>query len=510
MDDNPVINSSDGCKKDEMNHLEPNRREFGDLCGDFEKAFVFEEMSCDLETPISAFIKLKGSGPCFLLESAEKGKAWGRYSILGFDPEKIVFSRGGRLSLSENGRSKEVQGDPVSGLYEEVEKEKVFNPRVDIPFSGGAVGYFGYEILPYLEKVELSQNKRGIPEMMFMFPRRIAVFDHLKSRIVLGVLTRVPQEKAEGSEVYEEAVSNLEQMAATLRAPLPFGLGERPNREGNDDFEDVSSNMTREEYEGVVETAKEYILDGDAFQIVLSQNFAIPFEGEALSIYRQLRSENPSPYMFYLDLPEVTLVGSSPEPMVTQRNGKAMIRPIAGTRKRGSTEEEDVELEKDLMDDPKERAEHIMLVDLARNDLGRVCEAGTIQVSRLMEVERYSHVMHLVSEVDGNLHQGMGNYELLKASFPAGTVSGAPKVRACQIIEELEGEGRGPYAGAVGYLSYSGDMDICITIRTVVVSGDTAMVQAGAGIVADSVPSNEYEETRNKARALIRAVKAAR
>ncbi|MBN2167707.1 MAG: anthranilate synthase component I [Actinobacteria bacterium] len=494
----------------DAHQLDPERSVFADLSGNYEKAFVFSELGCDLETPISAFIKLKGPSSCFLLESAERGKSWGRYSILGFDPEKIVEGKRDVLAVTGAEGRKDLSGDPVAKLFEEVERERVFISRKDIPFSGGAVGYFGYEILPHLEKVEVSGNRHRIPEMIFMFPRKIAVFDHLRSRILLGVLTDVPNDKSRCGEAYDAAYEKLGEMTATLQAPLPFGLGEKPNREDEDDFEGVSSNMSRGEYEGIVDRARQYILEGDAFQIVLSQNFTVPFGGEPLSIYRQLRSENPSPYMFYLDLPSVKLVGSSPEPMVTQREGTAMIRPIAGTRKRGSDEAEDRALEDDLLDDPKEKAEHIMLVDLARNDLGRVCEAGTVNVSRLLEVERYSHVMHLVSEVDGRLRDGKGNYELLKASFPAGTVSGAPKVRACQIIEELEGDGRGPYAGAVGYLSYSGDMDVCITIRTVVISGEEAMVQAGAGIVADSVPANEYEETRNKARALIRAVKAAR
>lgn len=496
--------------EEEASRLEPDISGFTRLCGSYEKAFVFSELSCDLETPISAFIKLKKAFPCFMLESAERGKAWGRYSILGFDPEKIIKCRGGLLTISTAGEEREIQGDPVQGLFREVEGERVFMGRDDVPFSGGAVGYFGYDILPHLESVELSGNGSGIPEMIFMFPRRIAVFDHLRSTVLLGVLTGVPGDVDECQAVFSTAAGELEEMAGALRSPLQSGLGEIHNPAAEDDFERVRSNMSKEEYEGIVERAREYILAGDAFQIVLSQKFTVPFEGDPLSIYRKLRSENPSPYMFYLDLGPVKLVGSSPEPMVTQRGGKAMIRPIAGTRIRGGTDEEDRENEADLMSDPKEKAEHIMLVDLARNDLGRVCRSGTVRVSRLMEVERYSHVMHIVSEVEGDLRDGSGNYDLLKASFPAGTVSGAPKVRACRIIEELEKEGRGPYAGAVGYISYSGDMDVCITIRTVIISGGEATVQAGAGIVADSVPSHEYEETRNKARALVRALKAAR
>jgi anthranilate synthase component 1 len=272
------------------------------------------------------------------------------------------------------------------------------------------------------------------------------------------------------------------------------------------DFDSFESNVTREEFEEMVAKAREYILEGDAYQVVVSQRFKTAFSGDPLSVYRLLRSENPSPYMFYLELPGLHLVGSSPEPLVTNRGGRAVIRPIAGTRPRGSDGPADSRLAGDLLEDPKEKAEHIMLVDLARNDLGRVCRPGTVKVTRLMQVEKYSHVMHMVSEVEGHLKEGCGNCDLLKAAFPAGTVSGAPKIRACEIIEELEGEGRGPYAGAIGYLSYSGDMDTCITIRTALIREGSATVQAGAGIVADSIPGEEWRETRDKAQALIRAI----
>jgi anthranilate synthase component 1 len=335
------------------------------------------------------------------------------------------------------------------------------------------------------------------------------VFDHLRSRVLLGVLSEVPGDTDEGTRSHREAAGELAMMVAQLETPLPAGLGQAIGRPGRSDFSGACSNMSRETYERAVEEAREHIMAGDAFQIVISQRFTLPFEGDPLAIYRFLRSENPSPYMFYLELPEMCLVGSSPEPMVTNRGGTAVIKPIAGTRPRGADEREDARLAGELKEDPKERAEHVMLVDLARNDLGRVCRAGTVEVTSLMEVEMYSHVMHMVSRVEGELKEGMGNHELFKASFPAGTVSGAPKVRACQIIDELETERRGPYAGAVGYLSYTGDMDTCIAIRTAVVEEGKAWVQAGAGIVADSVPSREWEETRIKARALIRAVKAA-
>ena len=489
--------------------VSPGPEEFSSLAGAYDLAMVTCEMSCDLETPISTFMKLKGDEPSFLLESAERGQSWGRYSILGFDPVRSVRSVDGALLLSDDGGEREVPGNPVENLFRLVEGSRVFLPDESVPFGGGAVGYFGYDVIPYIEKVALSGDGTGLTEMMFIFPRQVVVFDHLRSRVRIGVLTEVPRSRDECEAEHRAASRELAALVARLQAPLPVGLGAGNGHPGPDDFSGVESNLSRERFEQAVEVAREYIFAGDAFQIVLSQRFTVPFEGDPLGIYRYLRSENPSPYMFYLELPGMCLVGSSPEPMVTNRGGNAVIKPIAGTRPRGADDGEDSRLAAELEGDPKEKAEHIMLVDLARNDLGRVCRAGTVKVTELMEVERYSHVMHMVSRVEGTLKEGKGNQELFRASFPAGTVSGAPKVRACQIIDELERERRGPYAGAVGYLSYSGDMDTCIAIRTVVVEDGKAWVQAGAGIVADSVPSLEWEETRSKARALIRAVKAA-
>ncbi|MBU4175069.1 MAG: anthranilate synthase component I [Actinobacteria bacterium] len=489
--------------------VSPGRQEFLSLAGAYDLAMVTTEMSCDLETPISTFIKLKGDRPCFLLESAERGRSWGRYSILGFNPARTVRTMDGSLLVSDGRGEKKLPGNPVENLFRLVDGSRVFLPDESAPFGGGAVGYFAYDVIPYIEKVALSGEATGLPEMMFIFPRQVVVFDHLRSRVLLGVLSEVPGDPDEGARSHREAADELAMMVARLETPLPAGLGQAIGRPGGSDFSGACCNMSRESYEQAVEEAREHIMAGDAFQIVISQRFTLPFQGDPLAIYRFLRSENPSPYMFYLELPEMCLVGSSPEPMVTNRGGTAVIKPIAGTRPRGADEQEDARLAGELKEDPKERAEHVMLVDLARNDLGRVCRAGTVEVTSLMEVEMYSHVMHMVSRVEGELKEGMGNHELFKASFPAGTVSGAPKVRACQIIDEMETERRGPYAGAVGYLSYTGDMDTCIAIRTVVVEGGKAWVQAGAGIVADSVPSREWEETRSKARALIRAVKAA-
>lgn len=509
------------CLMKSASAVSPSPEAFEELAGQFSLAMVTAEIASDLETPVSAFIKLKESGPCFLLESAESDKMWGRYSFLGFEPIMLARLEDGRLIVSSGEVEKVVEGDPVRGLFELVEGPEVFIPIEGVPFSGGAVGYFGYGVLEHLENIRLSNNE-AVPEMMFMVPGRLAIFDHLRSRIILCAISRVPEQHDACRVEYDLAIDKIDRMVAKLEVPLPHGcgilLGPHKSAEGQmeadpgaapGDFDRFESNVTREEFEEMVAKAREYILAGDAFQVVVSQRFKTAYSGDPLSVYRILRSENPSPYMFYLELPGLHLVGSSPEPLVTNRGGRAVIRPIAGTRPRGSDGPDDSRLAKDLLEDPKEKAEHIMLVDLARNDLGRVCRPGTVKVTRLMQVEKYSHVMHLVSEVEGHLKEMCGNYDLLKAAFPAGTVSGAPKVRACEIIEELEGEGRGPYAGAIGYLSYSGDMDTCITIRTVLIHEGSATVQAGAGIVADSIPSEEWRETRNKAQVLINAVRIA-
>lgn len=490
-------------------NLSPCEHDFVELPDGYDLAMLTLETRCDLETPVSAFLKLKGSSPCFMLESAEKGRNWGRYSFLGFDAMELAVIEGGRLVVSNGERSMGFDGNPVQALFEHTGAKRVYLPDGGIPFGGGAVGYFGYDTLPHLEKVEVKRSGQRLPELMFMFPRRVVIFDHLRSRFCFGVLVGVPRGGHERREVYRDVVRQVSAMLSRLKEPVRDGLGSPPIDVTAVEFEGVSSNVTRGRFEKMVDRARDHIYEGDAFQIVVSQKFTVPVDADPFSVYRYLRSENPSPYMFYLELPGVHLVGSSPEPMVTNRGGNAVIRPIAGTRPRGEDEAEDEALALELKADPKERAEHVMLVDLARNDLGRVSEPGTVRVTGFMEVEKYSHVMHLVSQVEGRLGEGMDNYELLKSTFPAGTVSGAPKIRACQIIDELEPDGRGPYAGAVGYISYSGDMDTCIAIRTIVMENGLATVQAGAGIVADSVPRREWEESRNKARALIRALRGA-
>ncbi len=500
----------------------PGREEFESLAG-HTHALVSMELSSDLETPVSVFMKLRGGRdePCFLLESAESGRMWGRYSFLGFAPSRIARIDADRLHVSRDaGEAFTLRGRPVERFFGLVEEPTVFTadaagrPRAPLPFEGGAVGYFGYGTIAQIEKVRLEKppGVPGIPDAWFMFPRRLVAFDHLRSRMRFCVLAELPP-SGPRSRIYREAVGELEEMKERMGRTLPGGSGIRlpgASMDTADDFISTRANMSRGDFEDMVARAKEYVYAGDAFQVVVSRRLSMPFDGDALSIYRYLRAENPSPYMFYMRMPEATLVGASPEPMVTSRGGRAVIRPIAGTRPRGRDAGEDARLAAELERDAKERAEHIMLVDLARNDLGRVCRPGSIKVTKLAGVERYSHVMHMVSEVEGELERGAGNRELLEASFPAGTVVGAPKVRASEIVEELEPDGRGPYAGAVGYIGYSGAMDTCIAIRTVVVRDKAAHVQAGAGIVVDSDPASEYEETLNKARAVVRAVRAAR
>ena len=491
----------------------PGETEFTRLARRHNLVTVSRSVSADTETPITAFLKLGGGKYCFLLESAEGGERWGRYSFIGREPHTVVRHHEGRLDFPLGGGEAREGVNPVDFLFALMEGFSASGDSEGLPFCGGAVGYLSYDLLPHMESVELNAGGGlGLPEMMFMLTRTSAAFDHLMGRMVLMANVPIPP-NADGAALrglYRQAVASIESMAGDLAGSLPrHAAADVYYLSEENDFRGVVSNLTREEYVAMVEKAKEYIYAGEAFQVVPAQRFSFALRCPAFSVYRSLRSENPSPYMFYLRFDDLHLIGSSPEPLVRQRDGQAVIRPIAGTRPRGRTPEEDLALEEELLSDVKERAEHVMLVDLARNDLGRVCAPGTVRVVRMMDVERFSHVMHLVSEVTGTLRPGTGNRDLLRASFPAGTVSGAPKIRACQIIDELERDRRGPYAGAVGYISYRGDMDTCIAIRTIIARGGTAHVQAGGGVVADSDPAREYEESRNKARALLRAVRLA-
>jgi anthranilate synthase component I len=490
----------------------PGEAEFMALARDYNMLTVEKVVNADLETPVGAFMKLAHPEYAFLLESAERGERWGRYSFIGCEPLEIVKYHNGRLTCEpEAGETS--YSNPVDFLFDRLRDLRTEDTQSDLPFRGGAVGYLSYDLLPFLEDVRLhSSQGLDLPEMAFMLTRTSAAFDHLLGRMTLMANVFIPPaaDAAKLSDLYHGATDSIMGMLKSLHQPISTPQSSDVRKLPQDlDFQGVSSNRDQSEYEEMVRISKEHIYAGDIFQVVPSQRFSLPLACQPFSIYRSLRSENPSPYMFFLRFGALSLIGSSPEPMVQRRDGTAVIRPIAGTRPRGANAEEDRALEEELKSDVKERAEHIMLVDLARNDLGRVCETGTVKVTRMMEVERFSHVMHLVSQVEGTLRPDRENRDLLSASFPAGTVCGAPKIRACEIIDELEGEKRGPYAGAVGYISYEGDMDTCIAIRTIVCHEGTAYIQAGAGIVADSDPRSEYEETRSKARALLRAIRVA-
>ena len=466
---------------------------------------VYREIMADLETPVAAFLKLDRGDFSFLLESVEGGEKWGRYCFLGSEPSIVFQSKGQRVEITRDGHVEVQEGvDPVDALkqlmgeFHPVEVEGL--PR----FFGGAVGYLSYDMVRFFERLpDQTVDDLNVPDSMFMLTDTIVIFDHMlqKIKVVSNALVDGPPEKA-----YQQAIAKIEQLIARLRQPPPPG----PARQLPVGPLTLTSTFTKEAYERVVERAKEYIRAGDIIQVVPSQRLEAAIDVDPFDIYRTLRTVNPSPYMFYLKFRDLRLVGSSPEVNVRLEGSLIELRPLAGTRRRGRHAAEDLEITAELMQDPKERAEHIMLVDLGRNDVGRVAKIGSVKVTELLQVEKYSHVMHLVSHVVGELVEGKDCYDVMRATFPQGTVSGAPKIRAMEIIEELEPTKRGPYAGAVGYFSYSGNMDTCIALRTMTVKGNTAFVQAGGGVVADSEPELEYEETLNKARALMRAIELAR
>ncbi len=474
---------------------------------------VYREILVDTETPASTFLKLnhikgKNKDYSFLLESVEGGEKIGRYSIISGDPMFVYRSTGqkGSLTYVADQKTESADGNPLDVLRTLLERFKYVENK-DLPrFSGGAVGYFSYDVVQYFEPISINgKDELDLPEAYFIFSDTLMVFDHIKQTI--KVIAHAYLDGRDSKEVYDEALKKVDLLIKQLK----HSLHELPP-EVDGDVADIpfESNVTQAEFEQNVLKGKEYVASGDVIQVVLSQRFSTEFKEDPFMLYRVLRGVNPSPYMFFLNFPEGAVVGSSPELMVRCEGDAVEIRPIAGTRKRGKSEAEDVALEKELLADPKERAEHVMLVDLARNDIGRVCKTSSVVVDDLMIIERYSHVMHIVSNVIGTLKEGKDAFDLLGATFPAGTVSGAPKVRAMQIIEELENCRRGPYAGTVGYFSFSGNLDSCITIRTMVVKDDKVYVQAGAGIVADSDPTFEYEETINKAKALLKAVSIAK
>jgi anthranilate synthase component I len=470
---------------------------------------VWREVLADLETPLSVYAKLAGDAPSFLLESAEHGERWGRYSFVGIDPFLVLRGRDGVVSWD---------GEPPAGVGEvtgafdalrRVLAELSAPELLELPLHGGAVGYIGYDAVREVERIpDTGRDDLGLPDVLLVFPRHVIALDHLRQ--VMTVVTNVvtdTDDEAELARRYDAAVAATDEVVARLASaapPLPPAV---PPQRGEP--ADATSNVEPGAYEAMVERVKEHIVAGDTFQTVVSQRFAVETEVSAFDLYRVLRVINPSPYLYLLDVGDAQIVGSSPEALVQVQDRHVETWPIAGTRPRGATPQEDREHERALIADAKERAEHVMLVDLARNDLGRVCDIGTVRVGEMMHVERYSHVMHLVSSVTGTLREDLGPVDVLEAVFPAGTVSGAPKVRAMEIIDALEPTRRGPYAGAVGYVDFAGNSDTCITIRTVVLKGGTAYVQAGAGIVADSKPTAEEAETRAKAGAVLAALRAA-
>ena len=464
---------------------------------------VWTEIPADLETPASIYLKLRNSEPSFLLESVERGEQVGRYSFLGFDPAAIV-TLDERGTVVRHGDAPEAViakdvGDPLAALESILTPYRPAGVEGLPEFFGGLVGYLGYDAIRHIERIPMPEDPGlSLPEGIFLLTGTLVVFDHVR-QVVLVIVNASIRDDLDA--VYGDAVRRIECVLSSLRRPVPETAGDTVPANP------WESSVTQSGFEAAVRRTKQHIREGDIFQGVLSQRLSRDTAVEPFSIYRALRRLNPSPYMYYLELPrKLRIIGSSPETMVRLSGRQAEVRPIAGTRRRGASAEEDATLAADLLADPKERAEHVMLVDLGRNDLGRVCEHGTVSVPVLMTIEQYSHVMHIVSSVQGSLRPGLSGFDLLRATFPAGTVSGAPKIRAMEIISELEPDRRGPYAGAVGYFGFGGAMDTCIAIRTLIMKGDRVHVQAGAGIVADSDPAREYQETLSKAEALAEAV----
>ncbi len=468
---------------------------------------VYRSVLADLDTPLSVYLKLADGPDAYLFESVEGGETWGRFSIIGLPCTRRYELTGTTLTVYDNGESvaEETVDDPferISQLQQEFTAPRL--PELPV-FTGGLVGYFGYEIVQRFEARLINEEKRdelGTPDMVLLLSDEVAVFDNLAGRLYLIVNVDPSRPNA-----WKSSQRRLDRLAHRLRCGSP-GYG-RPLAHPPVAEQDFQYGFSREDFISAVQKSKEYILSGDIFQVVLSQRMSVPFSARPLDVYRALRALNPSPYMYYIDLGDTQIVGSSPEVLVRVQDRRVTLRPIAGTRHRGESAEEDQRLEQELLNDPKECAEHLMLIDLGRNDVGRVAKTGTVQVTDRMIIERYSHVMHIVSQVEGELADGLTAADAIRSSFPAGTLSGAPKIRAMEIINELEPVRRNVYAGAVGYLSWHDDTDLAIAIRTAVIKDGMLHVQAGAGIVADSDPQKEWQETMDKGRALITAVNSA-
>ncbi len=498
---------------DQAMTVRPTRDEFRAHAADFTVVPVWTELLADLETPVAAYTKLVGDGPGFLLESVEGAERWARFSFVGRNPSATLLSRGGVVELDGPLPDGIPTGEGILAAMEAL-LGKYRSPLFEDlpPLHGGIMGYLGYDVIREIERLpDVPHDDRDYPDAVMSVIGSLAAFDHWRQRVYL--IESVPTFGLADTELdaaYDAAVERVRSAVADLAKPLPYTPVGPPT--GDDVLPELHSSMPGGQYQRAVEVAKEHVVAGDIFQVVLAQRYDLDLDADPFDVYRVLRQVNPSPYMYFVRHPELTIVGSSPEPMVQLLDRTVVSRPIAGTRRRGKTDEHDRLMAAELSEHPKERAEHVMLVDLARNDVGRVAEFGSIHVDELMTLERYSHVMHLTSQVSGRLRDGLGPIDVLRATLPAGTVSGAPKVRAMEIIDALEPVKRGPYAGVVGYIDWSGNLDTAIAIRTMFVSGDgrRASLQAGAGIVADSVPDDEDLECRNKAAALLAAIPAAR
>jgi len=493
----------------------PSLDEFRKLAAQGNLIPVTRRLLADIETPLSAYRKIRGAGESFLFESVEGGEHIGRYSFVGCNPRALIRQTGNCVEIIENGKtietfsvSREAGAKNVKdglAVVERVMKKYRAVPVPGLPrFTGGAVGFIGYEFIHDVEPIvpRPPNDELGTPTMIFLIADQLLIFDRVAQTITV-LVNAVLEDAANPEEAHENAVAEIERLVSLLEQPSEHRPVTVPNETPSVPFE---SNVPKDKFFANVSKAKRYITAGDIIQVVGSQRFSTQFNATPIDLYRAARSINPSPYMFLLEFDGFSLVGASPEIHVRCEDRTVEIRPIAGTRRRGAATEEDLALEKELLADPKERAEHVMLVDLARNDLGRVCDFGSVQVRDLMIIERYSHVMHIVSQVEGKLSPDKTLYDLMRATFPAGTLSGAPKIRAMQIISELEQTARGPYGGCVGYFSFNGNLDTCITIRTALVKNGKAYVQAGGGWVNDSTPEAEFQETVNKAKAMLKAV----
>jgi len=481
-----------------------NLKQFNQIKRDYNRIPLVREIFADLDTPLSIYLKLADEPYSYLFESVQGGEKWGRYSIIGMACDTRLKVFGNLAQLEVNGQivTEEETDDPLQYIEDYLNFFRVAEAECLPKFHGGLVGYFGYDTVRYIEpKLKHCPNpdKLETPDILLMLSDELVVFDNLSSRMFLIVHVDPSEERAWKSG--QQRLDEFEQKLETTRLDMKPSCSEQVVRE-----QDFTSEFTQQGFQDAVEKARQYIIDGDAMQIVLSQRLSIPFKASPINLYRALRSLNPSPYMYYLNLGDHHVVGSSPEILVRLEDQTVTVRPIAGTRPRGKTKEADQALERELLSDPKELAEHLMLIDLGRNDAGRVSQVGSVSLTEKMLVERYSHVMHIVSNVEGTIKPGLSAFDVLRATFPAGTVSGAPKIRAMEIIDELEPVKRGIYSGAVGYISWSGNMDTAIAIRTAVIKDGQLYIQAGAGIVYDSVPENEWHETMSKGRAIFRAV----